>query len=142
MKTLTLALCLVAAPAFAQSARVVSDVAVWTAIGLDTAASVRADDRTAAFGCQGLRMGLTLGAAEITKRVVQRERPDGSDRKSFYSMHTAMAAQAAGWRYEVGVPLAVLTGWGRVQAKRHYWSDVAVGLLAGLAASRLCGEHP
>lgn len=143
MKLALVLLLVFASPAVAQetrTARIVSDVAVWSAIGLDTWQQATGDDPKHALGCEALRMGVTLGASELTKRLVHRERPDHSDHKSFYSMHTAMAGQAAGWRYEIGIPLMAVAAIGRVQAKRHYWSDVAVGAAAGLATSRLCGE--
>lgn len=77
--------------------------------------------------------GLTIAIAEGLKRVVHERRPDGSDYKSFPSASAASAQAASaflwhryGWQY--GLPafgLAVLTGYSRVQAKKHHWYDVA-----------------
>lgn len=75
----------------------------------------------------------TVGIAEGLKQVVHERRPDGSDWKSFPSASAASAQAASaylwhryGWRY--GLPafgLALLTGYSRVQAKKHHWYDVA-----------------
>ncbi len=75
----------------------------------------------------------TIGIAEGMKQVIHERRPDGSDYKSMPSASAASAQAASaylwhryGWEY--GVPafgLAVLTGYSRVQAKKHHWYDVA-----------------
>ena len=91
-----------------------------------------------ALGCLALRTGATVGAAELTKAVIIRMRPDGSNRHSFYSEHTALAMQSAGWRLQIGIPIAIGTGYLRIAANRHYFSDVAVGALAGLLTRRIC----
>ncbi|MFD2179657.1 phosphatase PAP2 family protein [Veronia pacifica] len=77
----------------------------------------------------------TAAATHTLKAVVDAPRPDGSSNNSFPSGHTSAAAQGAaylqfryGWEY--GVPayaLTALVGYSRVQAKRHYWRDVAAG---------------
>ena len=73
----------------------ISDGLVGLNLGLDAWRAFRPDPdrvpRAWRFAC---RTGLTFGAAELTKRLVERERPDGSDRKSFYSMHTAATSLA------------------------------------------------
>lgn len=76
--------------------------------------------------------GATVGIAEGLKHVVHERRPDGSDFHSFPSASAASAQAASaylwhryGWQY--GLPafgLAVLTGYSRVQAKKHHWYDV------------------
>lgn len=75
----------------------------------------------------------TVGIAEGLKHVVRERRPDGSDWQSMPSASAASAQAASaylwhryGWEY--GVPafgLALLTGYSRVQAKKHHWYDVA-----------------
>ncbi len=75
----------------------------------------------------------TMVIAEGLKQVVHERRPDGSDWKSMPSASAASAQAASaylwhryGWQY--GLPafgLAVLTGYSRVQAKKHHWYDVA-----------------
>ena len=107
-------------------------------LGADTLRAFRADDRRHQVGCLGLRVGLTIGAAETVKRLVHRTRPDGADRQSFYSEHTALAVVSAGWRVQVSVPIAVGAGYLRIAADKHFPSDVAVGAVAGLLARRVC----
>lgn len=115
-----------------------SDVAVWANIGAETIASLRAERRGRALGCQALQTGLVLGVTELTKALAHRTRPDGSDRKSFYSGHTALAFVNTGWRYQVSVPIALGVGYLRPAANRHYITDVLVGAGAGVLASRVC----
>lgn len=117
----------------------ISDVAVWTNIAGETIASLRAEHRGRALGCQALRTGLVIGGAELTKRLVHRTRPDGSDRKSFFSEHTALAFVNTGWRYQVSVPIALGTGYLRPAANKHYISDVLAGAGFGVLVSRVCG---
>lgn len=107
-------------------------------LGAETRQAWRAADRRAALGCLGWRVGLTVGVAELTKRLVHRERPDGSDRHSFYSEHTALAVVATGWRVQVSVPVAIGAGYLRMGAGKHYATDVAVGAIAGLVAREVC----
>lgn len=119
-------------------ARRLSDVAVWTQIGAETVASLRAEHRGHALGCQALRTGLVIGVSETVKVLVHRTRPDGSNRKSFYSEHTALAFANTGWRYQVSVPIALGVGYLRPAANRHFVSDVIVGAGVGVLASRVC----
>jgi membrane-associated phospholipid phosphatase len=116
----------------------ISDAAVWAQIGGETVASLRAERRGRALGCQALRTGLVVGVSELTKAVVHRTRPDGSDRKSFYSEHTALAFVNTGWRYQVSVPIALGVGYLRPAANKHYVTDVLVGAGVGALAERIC----
>ena len=75
---------------------------------------------------------------EFAERVIERERPDGSDRLSFYSMHTAMAFQTLGGpRLAVALPVSVGTGGLRVAAGKHWLTDVLVGAGVGALTSRI-----
>ncbi len=84
---------------------------------------------------KGLVINLT--STELLKAAVGEQRPDGSNRKSFPSGHTASAYSAGAFvrqRYGIAyaAPLYVLgtyTGYTRVQAKKHYWHDVAGSLV-------------
>lgn len=134
-----------AAPVSAQTwpahAAVANQVSNWLVAGQVTAATVdawRHEDKRAALGCLGLRLGITIGAAETVKALVHRTRPDGSDRQSFYSEHTAIATVASGWRVFVGVPLAIGTGTLRISAHKHFATDVLVGAMAGFFTQRVC----
>jgi membrane-associated phospholipid phosphatase len=79
--------------------------------------------------------GLTFATTHITKRVVGKPRPDGSDDLGFPSGHTSSAFSGAsflakryGW--DIGVPAylaASFVGYSRVHAEKHDWWDVAAG---------------
>jgi membrane-associated phospholipid phosphatase len=94
-----------------------------------------------ALGSIGAAFALTQGA----KQAFPRLRPDGSDNDSFPSGHSSTSFAAAatlqnryGWK--VGLPaqlVAAFVGVARVQAHKHYWSDVLVGAAIGEAAGFL-----
>lgn len=119
-------------------ADVASTALVFANIGLESWHTFRSADRGRAFGCQAFRMGVTITAAEVVKRTVHRTRPDGSDQMSFYSEHTALAMVNSGWRWQIGIPVALGAGYFRSAANRHFPSDVAVGALAGFFARKVC----
>src|SRR5205085_3545374 len=104
--------------------------AVWTA--------ARGPNRGHALGCLALQVGATIGPAEATKRLVSRTRPNGVDDKSFYSEHTALATVASGWNFQIGIPIAIGTGYLRAASDWHYWSDIGAGAGAGLLARKVC----
>lgn len=109
-----------------------ADLAVIGATAARGVEAWRSGDRRRAFLEMGCEAALALGAVEVLKRVVGRERPDHSDRLSFPSGHTAYAQAMGGWR--VSVPVAAL----RQMAARHYLTDTVGGFLIGLGASRVC----
>jgi membrane-associated phospholipid phosphatase len=96
-----------------------------------------------------LQAGGSIAAATLVstglKEAFPELRPDGSDRKSFPSGHTAVSFAAAatlqnryGW--EVGVPaqlVAAFVGVARVKADKHHWYDVAAGAAIGEASGFL-----
>lgn len=115
-----------------QTANILSDVTVAADLALDTWASWKAPDRRQAFTKQLIRDGSILGVSELTKRLVHRTRPDGSDQLSFYSEHTAFAASAIGGpRIAFVLPLTLSTGYLRIAADKHYLTDTLVGALVG-----------
>jgi len=91
----------------------------------------------------GLQAIGSIGAATLVttglKETISKERPDGSDNRSFPSGHTSSAFAAAatltnryGWK--VGLPahaLAAFVGASRVEARRHDAVDVLVGAAVG-----------
>ena len=93
-------------------------------------------DRRKALGCMALENAIGLGANELLKRLTHRMRPDGSDDKSFPSMHTALGAVNAtrGWQWG----LTVQIGYGRMAADKHHATDVMAGAGLGWAASKVC----
>ncbi len=96
------------------------------------------DDDPSLYQAGGSVIG-ALAASELLKRTFPETRPDGSDRRSFPSSHTAVSFAAAatlqqrqGWA--VGVPAhiaALFVGVARVEARKHFWQDVAVGAAIG-----------
>lgn len=99
------------------------------------------DGTLQAGGSMGAAMLLSMGL----KEAVPEMRPDGSDRKSFPSSHTATSFAAAatlqnryGW--QVGVPaqlVAAFVGLARVKADKHHWYDVVAGAAIGEASGFL-----
>jgi membrane-associated phospholipid phosphatase len=84
----------------------------------------------------------TFLTVEGLKRLVSKERPDQSDKRSFPSGHTALAFAAAGYidrRYGTQRPLlaplayglATTTALSRVKAEKHFAADVLAGALIG-----------
>jgi hypothetical protein len=80
----------------------------------------------------------------VMKQTAQRQRPDGSDMRSFPSGHTSVSFASAtvlqrelGWK--VGVPayaVASYVGMARVEKQKHFLSDVAFGAAIGILAGR------
>ncbi|HLZ44405.1 MAG TPA: hypothetical protein VKQ05_01850 [Gemmatimonadales bacterium] len=111
--------------------------AVATSIAIDTREAWTSPDRAQAFKCEAIRIGIASGLAELTKRLVHRTRPDGSDNQSFFSEHTALAAASAtGWTFGIGLTLG--TGYGRMAADKHYATDVLVGASVGGLTHLVC----
>lgn len=102
-----------------------------TNVGVETWRNWQAPDRKKAFLNQGLRIGIAVGIAELTKHFVHRTRPDGSDNKSFFSEHTAIAAASKGFSLQVSIPLTMGVGYLRMAAAKHHPSDVGVGAAVG-----------
>lgn len=103
-----------------------------------------ASPRLAGFGADLIRAQLLAQATtQAIKFAVNRTRPDGTLR-SFPSGHTStMFATATvfqrhfGWK--AGVPAYAAATWvaaGRIQGRRHYLTDVAVGAALGIVAGR------
>lgn len=114
----------------------------WASTGVVAAALVLPclDDRTSrCVGVSALRAGLSVGITEATKRLVPRERPDRSDRKSFFSGHTALACVGgmASARQAIGSLLCAGAGYLRLAADRHWLTDVLVGAGVGFGLSRI-----
>jgi membrane-associated phospholipid phosphatase len=82
------------------------------------------------------------------KAVVNEERPDHSDNKSFPSGHAAMAFAAARsidkefrkdspWISVAGYAAATAIGVERVVSDRHHWYDVLAGAALGFGSAEL-----
>lgn len=115
-------------------------VLVVTALGLPTVQGDWKGTKQAAFS-----LGATYAVTSGLKLVVEEERPDDSNDKSFPSGHTSSSFAAAatlhkrlGW--EVGVPahvVATFVGVARVKADKHFVHDVIAGAVIGEAAGWL-----
>jgi len=89
----------------------------------------------------------SISAATATtfalKFTVKRERPDGSNDRSFPSAHTMYAFQGAvflhrryGLEYALAAYLgATFVGYSRIEADKHYFSDVLAGAAIGSLSS-------
>lgn len=83
------------------------------------------------------------GLVHNLKVSTNRERPDKSNNLSFPSGHTStttLQAIYAGRNNEdlkwIGMAMAGATAWARVEAKRHYWSDVIAGAAVAWGVSQ------
>lgn len=122
-------------PAHEQIPARISDASVGINLGLDAWQSLYHTDATTKrnYLCRTL---LTVGIAEVTKALIHRTRPDGSDQQSFFSEHTALATTAA--HSPLTASMAVTVGWGRMSAGKHFGSDVGVGMGIGLLSRKVC----
>ena len=88
---------------------------------------------------------LTVGTAYGLSHIVQEQRPDKSDNRSFPSDTEALAAAPAaylwdryGWTY--GLPAYAAAGfvaYARVDSQKHHWWDVAASGAIGWAYSEI-----
>jgi len=136
-----ISLCVLLIPSLVYAqANTLSNITVYTSIGLDTLDSFKHQDKIHAFKCQAIRLGINNGINQLVKNVVHKQRPDGSDNKSFYSNHTSNAFVSSGWNYSVGITLGITTGALRIVAKKHDWIDVSVGAITGLIIQQVCDK--
>ena len=92
---------------------------------------------------------LTELLVEPIKFATRRERPDGSNRQSFPSGHSAVTFATAtvierhlGWRKSVlGYAIASYVAASRLHDNRHYLSDVIFGAGVGAIAGRTVVHH-
>lgn len=98
----------------------------------------------------GLKQGALAGVSAVAavfvlKELVDKERPDKSDLRSFPSMHTAVSFTGAtflqkryGWKWGLSAYIAATyVGWSRVYGKKHDWWDVAAGATLGVVSAYL-----
>lgn len=101
------------------------------------------------FACNTVAsMGVAFGGKTALKAMINEERPDHSDNKSFPSGHAAIAFAAARsidkefrkesiWIPIAGYAAATALGIERVVSDRHHWYDVAAGAAIGYGAAEL-----
>ena len=103
------------------------------------------NDKTTAVGRDLVRAQLlSQGMVQAVKFTVRRERPDGSNRQSFPSGHSASSFATAsvlhryfGWK--VGLPAYAVGGYvglARIAWNRHHVTDVVMGAGFGIASAR------
>ena len=93
-------------------------------------------------------MGVAFVSKTALKAMINEERPDHSDNKSFPSGHAAVAFAAARsidkefrkesiWIPIAGYAAATALGVERVVSDRHHWYDVVAGAALGYGAAEL-----
>ncbi|MEM6707293.1 MAG: phosphatase PAP2 family protein [Pseudomonadota bacterium] len=140
-------------PLFGEDAQDLSDKLrdLSTVTALTTALFAPADDARARGERLAVNLGVMLTEGAITtglKEISGRERPDQLGDRSFPSGHAAQAASRYSltahnlrvsdwqgnrrWLLQGGaIGLSAATGWARVEASKHFPSDVLVGLALG-----------
>jgi len=86
--------------------------------------------------------GATFGVCQTVKFSVNRTRPNGADR-SFPSGHTSASFSSATYIHQrygikkgrIAYFAAAFVGWTRIQANKHYVSDVVAGAALGSLSS-------
>lgn len=91
---------------------------------------------------------ICYGTTQALKHTISKDRPDGSDNRSFPSGHSSIAFAAAHqlhkeygkvspWISVGGYAVAVFTAVDRVRRDRHDWLDVTAGAATGIASTEL-----
>ena len=145
---------ILALPASAQSPRsdVVDNVLEyipWAGVFALKACGVESRDGWARMtGNAAASWAIAAGTSFVLKHTVNEWRPDGSDRRSFPSGHSAIAFagattlrreywDTAPWAPIAGYSLATAVAVDRVLRDRHHWYDAAAGAAIGIAATEL-----
>jgi membrane-associated phospholipid phosphatase len=121
-----------------------SDIGAYSLMAVSIGMPIAKKDKQGALQAAG-SLALTSAVTEGMKQAFPRTRPDGSDRKSFPSGHTARSFNAAATLYNrqgaaIGIPafaVASLVGVARVKADKHFWTDVLAGAAIGTASGLL-----
>jgi membrane-associated phospholipid phosphatase len=134
---------------FLDSGQILGHASVQSGIAVATylaGRAIGADSRAAMIGQQLIRAQIVTQLTTLTmKTVAHRERPDGSNHRSFPSGHASTTFAAAtilsgnfGWRITVPAYLvAAYVATSRLHENHHYLSDVVFGSALGVAAGRV-----
>jgi membrane-associated phospholipid phosphatase len=136
-------LLLIPATVSAQPTRV-QKTADWLSYGTLAATVPLACEEWRSKECAWTAAGYGLDAivTELVKRAVHRERPDGTDDKSFWSGHTALCFAALDGKYKWQVlGLCSTTAVLRVVARNHHPTDVLAGAGAGIGFALTIGRR-
>jgi membrane-associated phospholipid phosphatase len=147
LATIALVIGLSATPVMANSQKdwaTVSDIGSYSLAAIAIGLPLVKHDTNGAWQAGG-----SIASAQIIslglKSAFPELRPDGSDRKSFPSGHTAQSFAAAATIYNregkaLGIPafaVASLVGFARVKADKHHWYDVVAGAAIGAGSGFL-----
>ncbi|MDH5259447.1 MAG: phosphatase PAP2 family protein [Gammaproteobacteria bacterium] len=138
---LTIALFTCANNAFANQYEALGD-AVQYALPLTALGMTFTEDDTEGRIQFAKGFGATFGMTYTVKLGVNRTRPNGAD-YSFPSGHTSASFSSAGYIHQrygykkgrVAYLAAAFVGWTRIQANKHYASDVLAGAALGSLTS-------
>ena len=134
--------CFVSASYGYSTARKIGDVLEW-GLPLTALSSTYAMDDYNGFKSFMKSYATTVTATIILKEMTHKQRPDGSDYRSFPSGHTSSAFAGAsfihfryGLKYSIPLyMLAAFTGYSRVESKKHYTEDVIAGASLAILSS-------
>ncbi len=136
--------------AWAPEHRALADGISSALVGVQAAGTVYQDVKTWREGDHkpmfrsGCSIGLALAVTQTLTRVFPEMRPDGSNTQSGFSSHSSALASLSGWRFEFGIPIAVMGGLLRDSANKHHlWGpgqakDIPLGWAIGAASQALC----
>ena len=126
-----------------------SSIAFWGATALATPSGENwMPAKAKGIGIQSMAPLFTLGSTELLKFMTDRTRPNGEDDKSFPSGHTSIVGATSMLAYrntdDLLLPqwskmtmktgfilLPYATGWARIEAAKHYPSDILIGTALG-----------
>ena len=118
----------------------ISDVTQFSLMASPFIYSLNNPERKKHLIINGIVTGVNYVATSITKVITQRIRPNQENNRSFWSGHTSSSFVGAALicRYSktgcyIAIPSAFFTGYLRIAARKHWFSDVLIGAYIGYA---------